>query len=106
MTYDHELTLISEEYDYTKPDPGPYVTKKTVLANKKSATRSERSAAAIRDIHPAYVFTISKWDYDRESVVEFTDDWGETVKYEVYDTYDLDDTDEIELKTRATIGGN
>lgn len=100
MTYDHELTLISLTYTADKNGvERPAESRTTILCNKKSAGGSEREVAGIRDINPAYVFTVKQYEYDGQQQVEFVG-----AKYDVYDTYEIG-TEEIELKTRATIGG-
>lgn len=101
MTYDHELILILKAFAADENGiERPTETRTAVLCNKKSATRSERAAAGIRDINPAYVFTVKTFEYNGAQQVEF-----EGKKYDVYDTYEIS-IEEIELKTRATIGGN
>ncbi|WJQ14581.1 phage head closure protein [Geobacillus stearothermophilus] len=92
MTYDHELVLIAQEF--VEDEIGNQIaqeTRKTVLCNVKSVSRSEFYSAATAGLRPSIVFVIHGYEYDGEQEVEF-----ESVKYRVIRTYSVS-FEEVEL---------
>lgn len=74
MTFDHELILISKtEGENELGDPVTAMTRKPVLCELESVTRSEHYQAASAGLKPSMVFVINKWDYEGEQDVEFED---------------------------------
>lgn len=91
MTFDDELTLI--EIMFTENEMGDSIEheeRTIVLCGVKSVTRSEHYAAAANDIVPSIVFIINKYDYNKQSKVEF-----EGNKYRVIRTYAQDKAKEL-----------
>ena len=83
MTYDHELTLISETI--TEDEIGnqvPTETAVTVLCGLRSVGRSEFYGAAAAGLRPELVFVVHGYEYDGQRKVVFA---GE--RYEVIRTY-------------------
>ncbi|KLR75274.1 phage head-tail adaptor [Geobacillus sp. T6] len=92
MTYDHELVLIAQEF--VEDEIGNQIaqeTRKTVLCNVKSVSRSEFYSAATAGLKPSIVFVIHGYEYDGEQEVEF-----EGARYRVIRTYSTD-FEEVEL---------
>jgi SPP1 family predicted phage head-tail adaptor len=92
MTYDHELTLISEIY--TEDEIGnqiPVETETVILCGLKSVSRNEFYNAAVNDLKPEQVFVIHPYEYSGEKKVEFEDE-----RYKVIRTYQKD-IEEMEL---------
>lgn len=99
MTYDYELVFIKKTY--TTNDIGdsiPTETRRAVLCDKESVSRSEHHAAAAHDLKLEIVFKVNKYEYEGESEVEY-----EGQRYSVYRTFTprkfkgIDDFDSIEL---------
>lgn len=83
MTYDHELTLISQTI--TEDEIGnqiPVETRKTILCKVKSVGRSEFYGAATAGLRPEIVFVAHEFEYSGEREVEF-----EGERYKVVRTY-------------------
>lgn len=91
MTYDHELTLISQ----TIPKDGngnpltddignPIVeeNKTKILCGLKSVGRNEFYNAAVTGLKPNIVFVVHKYEYSGQQLVEF-----EGIRYRVIRTY-------------------
>ena len=92
MTYDHELTLISQTI--TEDEIGnqiPVETETVVLCGLKSVGRNEFYSAAVTGLKPELVFVIHGYEYNGEQVVKF-----EGNRYRVIRTY-LTDFEEVEL---------
>ncbi len=86
MTYDYELTLISQTY--TEDEIGnqiPVETQTIILCGLKSVGRSEFYNAASTGLRPEMVFVVHGYEYDGESIVEF-----EGTRYRVIRTYAVD----------------
>ena len=73
-------------------------TKRTVFANKKSATRSEFYLAQQADLEVEVVFTIYTSEYNDEQVIEHNNQY-----YSVIRTFEKGDF--IELTCQKRIGG-
>lgn len=83
VTYDHELTLISQ--GWTEDEIGeqiPVETRTTILCGLKSIGRSEFYGAAQSGLKPEIVFVIHECEYGGEQKVEF-----EGARYKVLRTY-------------------
>lgn len=97
---DDELILIKENY---KPDKiGNIVAdtqRRAVFCKVKSIDRNEFYNAGQKGLKPAYKFTMFKGDYDGEQLVEY-----HNVKYAVYRSYEIPDTDELELYVKDKEG--
>ena len=92
MTYDHELTLIRQEYQEDEiGNRIPVETRTTILCVLKSVGRSEFYNAAVTGLRPEIVFVIHGYEYNGEQYVEF-----EGVRYRVIRTYS-EDFEEMEL---------
>ena len=101
MTYDHELTLISQTI--TEDEIGnqiPVETETVVLCGLKSVGRNEFYSAAVTGLKPELVFVIHGYEYNGEQEVKF-----EGNRYRVIRTY-LTDFEEVELTCeRVTADG-
>lgn len=75
-------------------------TARTVFANVKSASAKEFFEGGRNGLNPQFVFTMFRYDYNGESVVEYD---GE--RYGVYRTY-VRGTDTIELYAQRKGGTN
>jgi len=83
VTYDHELTLISQTI--TEDEIGnqiPVETKKDILCGLKSIGRNEFYNAAATGLKPEITFIIHAYEYSGQKKVEF-----EGVSYNVIRTY-------------------
>lgn len=92
MTYDHELTLISQTI--TEDDIGnqiPVETETIILCGLKSLVRSEFYSAATTGLKPEIVFVVHGYEYNGQQIVKF-----EGVRYRVIRTY-ATDFEEVEL---------
>jgi len=99
MTYDHELTLVSQTY--TEDEIGnqiPVEERKTILCGLKSITRGEFYNAALAGLKPEITFVIHGYEYNGEKKLEF-----EGEKYKVIRTY-MKDFEEMELVCEKVIG--
>lgn len=100
VTYDHELTLISQTI--TEDEIGnqiPIETRTTILCSLKSVGRSEFYNAAATGLRPELVFVIHGYEYNGEKAVEF-----EGSRYSVIRTYQMG-FEEIELTVERVSGG-
>lgn len=92
MTYDHELTLISQTVKEDEiGNQIPVESCKTVLCSVKSVGRTEFYSAAVAGLRPELVFVIHGYEYNGEQAVEF-----DGVRYRVIRTYQVD-FEEMEL---------
>ena len=83
MTYDHELTLISQTVKEDEiGNQIPVETRKTILCKVKSVGRSEFYGAATAGLRPEIVFVVHEFEYGGEQEVEF-----EGERYKVIRTY-------------------
>lgn len=99
MTYDNQLTLISKTY--TEDEIGnqiPIEIKTDILCNVNSIGRNEFYNAANSGLKPTLIFTIHKYEYSDETLIEF-----QNVKYKVIKTYSKG-IEEIELTCEKVIG--
>ncbi len=72
MTYDHELTLISQTVKEDEiGNQIPVETRKTILCKVKSVGRSEFYGAATAGLRPEIVFVAHEFEYSGEREVEF-----------------------------------
>lgn len=72
MTFDYELILIgSESGENDMGDPILIPTRKSILCDVQSVTRSEHYQAAASGLKPEIVFVVNKYDYEGEKQVEF-----------------------------------
>jgi SPP1 family predicted phage head-tail adaptor len=92
MTYDHELTLITQiMIEDEIGNQIPVETKTIILCGLKSVGRTEFYNAALTGLKPELVFVVHGYEYNGEQVVEF-----EGAKYRVIRTY-ATGFEEIEL---------
>ncbi|RJQ25529.1 MAG: phage head-tail adapter protein [Peptococcaceae bacterium] len=99
MTYDHELTLISQTY--TEDEIGnqiPTETETVILCGLKSVGRSEHYNAALTGLRPELIFVVHGYEYNGEKKVVF-----EGVRYNVIRTYAVD-FEELELTCEKIAG--
>lgn len=92
------IFLISSAY--TKNDNGVFETveaKKQVFCSADSALQSEFFNGGLNGLKPQKKFTLFKYDYNDEKVIEF-----KRKRYTVYRTYEKDD--DIELYTELRKG--
>lgn len=101
MTYDYELTLITQTY--TTDEIGnqvPTEVESVILCSKKSVARSEFYNAAVKGLRPEIVFVAHPYEYDGQTKVKF-----EGVKYNVIRTYETSSEDiELTCEKVATNG--
>lgn len=99
MTYDHEVTLISQTYEQDEiGNQIPVESETTVLCGKRSVGRSEFYNAAANGMRPELVLVIHGYEYHDEKVVRF-----EGAKYNVVRSY-ATTFEEIELTCEKVIG--
>ena len=99
MTFDYELTLISERYEEDEiGNMVPVETKQVILCNIKSVKSSEFYNAANTGLKPEKVFVVHPFEYGDEKLIEF-----EGKKYSVIRTYQTG-LEEIELTCERVIG--
>lgn len=92
MTYDHELTLIGQQYGEDEiGNQIPVESTTTVLCGLKSVGRSEFYSAATSGLRPELVFVVHGYEYKGEQKVQF-----EGVRYNVIRTYQVS-FEELEL---------
>lgn len=75
-------------------------TVRTVFANVKSASGTEFHDGFRNGLNPQYVFTVFRYDYDNETVIEY-----DGARYGVYRNY-RKGTDMIELHAERKGGTN
>ena len=98
---DDVLTLLKTTYTENNAGiPIPTNTRKDVLCQKHSVSRSEFFNAGRNGFNPAYVFTIFKGEYEGESICEYNG-----LTYAIYRTYETDD-DYMELYVERKGGTN
>ncbi|MFN2746967.1 phage head closure protein [Bacillus sp. z60-18] len=98
-TYDHEITLIQQDFDEDEiGNQIPTETRTTVLCAKKSVTRNEFYNASNSGMKPSLVFIVHGYEYRKEQKVEF-----EGIEYNVIRTYETD-FEEVELLCERVIG--
>lgn len=105
MTFDYELILIgSESGENDMGDPILIPTRKSILCDVQSVTRSEHYQAAANGLKPEIVFVVNKYDYEGEKQVEF-----EGKSYNVIRTYipkrsrDIGDFETLELVCEGVV---
>ena len=76
-------------------------TARTVFANVKSATQTEFYKGYRNGLNPQFVFTMFRYDYDGESVIEY-----EGCRYTIYRNYNIPGTDSVELYAERKGGTN
>lgn len=102
MTYDHELTLIQQEFIEDEignqipvlPEIGI-----RILCAELSVGRAEFHNAAANGLKPVIVFRVHRFEYNGERIVQYEDG----VRYSVMRTYAVN-TEEIELTCEKVIG--
>lgn len=73
-------------------------TKKTVIARERSVTRSEFYQAAQSRLNISHIFELSTYlDYSGEELLEYTDRTGRSEKYRIIKTYQIPDSDILEI---------
>ena len=98
MTFDNELTLISESY--VEDEIGnmvPVEQKQVILCNVKSITGAEFYRAATVGLNPEKIFGVHPFEYNDEKFVEF-----EGKRYKVLRSYQPD-LEEVELTCERVI---
>lgn len=99
MTYDFELTLISQTFEEDGiGNQVPVETETTVLCDRKSVGRSEFYNAAAAGLRPELVLVVHAYEYQGERVIKF-----EGVRYNIIRTYAIG-IEEIELTCKRVIG--
>ncbi len=105
MTFDYELVLIgTEPGENDMGDPITVPTRKPILCDVQSVTRSEHYQAATHGLKPEIVFVVNKYDYEGEKQAEF-----EKKPYNVIRTYipkkskDISDFETIELVCEGVV---
>ena len=99
MTYDHELTLITQiMIEDEIGNQIPVETKKDILCGLKSIGRNEFYNAAATGLKPEITFIIHAYEYSGQKKVEF-----EGVPYNVIRTYEPS-FEELELTCERIIG--
>ncbi|MEK4141144.1 phage head-tail adapter protein [Paenibacillus sp. FSL M7-0547] len=101
MTYDYELTLITQSSG-TNADADPIIVEEetVILCGLNSVGRSEFYAAAATGLRPELVFTIHGYEYDGQQLVEF-----DGVRYKVLRTYGTG-YEELELTCQREAGAS
>ncbi len=98
MTYDHELTLITQiMIEDEIGNQVPVETKKDILCGLKSIGRNEFYNAAATGLKPEITFIIHAYEYSGQKKVEF-----EGVPYNVIRTYESS-FEELELTCERII---
>ena len=100
MTYDHQVTLISETY--SENDIGemvPAETKTKILCREQSVGRSEFYTAAAAGHRPEVVLVVHRYEYNGERKVDY-----KNTRYNVIRAYAVN-TEEIELVCEAPAHG-
>ena len=98
MTYDHELTLISQTV--TEDEIGnqvPVETETVILCGLKSVVRAEFYKAALNGLKPEMVFVIHAYEYSGQKKVKFEGNY-----YSVIRTYEPS-FEELELTCERII---
>ena len=94
-TYDDEL------------NEKPNISYRTVFCQIRSVTRSEFYQAAQQNLHPSVIFVLSNAaDYNGELQLEWTDPKGKNHVYDVIRTYQIQNSDELELTAEERIRDN
>lgn len=104
MTFDDELTLISQ--DIQEDELGnqiPVEIKVNILCGAKSIGRTEFYNAAANGLKPSYIFVVHPYEYNNETYVEFSENNNLKQKYKVIKTYKKD-MEELELTCEKVIG--
>lgn len=86
MTYDYELTLITQAL--TEDEIGNQIVTETesiILCGKKSVTRVDFYSAATTGLKPEIILVVHPYEYAGQSKVKF-----EGIKYNVIRTYEVD----------------
>lgn len=99
MTYDNELTLISQTC--TEDEIGnqiPVETETVILCAVKSVARNEFYNAAAAGLKPVLVFIVHGYEYAGQTLVKFNG-----IRYKVIRTYTTD-FEELELTCERVIG--
>lgn len=83
MTFDNELTLVTITHTTNDlGDPVEVLTRRRVLCDVRSVTRSEHYQAAAHGLQPEIMFIVNTHDYEGEKVVEY-----DGRQYQVMRTY-------------------
>lgn len=104
MTYDNELTLISEILQ--EDEIGNQIAteiKTNIFCNFKSIGRTEFYNAASNRLKPSLIFIIHAYEYNGEKYVEFSEDLSPKEKYKVIKTYKIG-IEELELTCEKVLG--
>jgi hypothetical protein len=104
--FDYELTLINLTYqendmgDSVGGEPEPT----TILCGLKSVTRSEYYAAAKSGLKPEMVFVVNRYDYSKQSEVEFEGNRYKVIReYRSGKSNGLEDFETIELVCQGVL---
>lgn len=99
IMWQHELTLIKEEYVFDSlGNQVPSEIMNNVFCDVRSISRSEFYNAATNGLKPSLVFIIHNFEYNDETKVEF-----EGNIYRVIRTY-MKSVDDIELTCEKVLG--
>ena len=99
MTYDNELTLISETFQEDEIGNQIPVTNETVIfCNIKSVSGVEFYNAANTGLKPEIIFVVDAFEYGDEKLVKF-----EGKEYKVIRSYQIG-IEEIELTCERVVG--
>lgn len=98
--YNDLITLLAvTEAEKDNGDLQETVSRKDILAEKKSVGMKEKYEALSKGLHPELVFKIAdRLDYDGQEFIEYgADAEGNPVRYRILRTYGPDDSDELEI---------
>lgn len=104
MTFDNELTLISETFE--SDDIGNQIAvpvEINILCGIKSIGRTEFYNAAANGLKPEYIFVVHPYEYNDETYVEYSKDNTPKQRYKVIKTYEKD-MEELELTCEKVVG--
>lgn len=99
MTFDHEVTLISQTI--IEDDIGnqiPVEEETTILCGKKSVSRSEFYNAAVNGLKPVIILVVHPYEYEGQARIKF-----DGVYYKVIRAYEVS-MEELELTCERVIG--
>ncbi|CDV96355.1 gp16_SPP1: putative phage head-tail adaptor [Desulfitobacterium hafniense] len=99
MTYDYEVTLISQSYGEDEiGNQIPIEVETDILCGKKSVVRTEFYKAAAEGLRPEIALVIHPYEYSGQKKVRFED-----AEYKVIRAYEVN-MEEMELTCEKVIG--
>lgn len=104
MTFDNELTLISQSIEEDEiGNQVPIEAKINILCSIKSIGRTEFYNAAANGLKPTLIFIVHPYEYSDETYIEFSEDETPKKRYKVMKTYKTN-MEELELTCEKVIG--